>query len=401
MSGARGTVLIVIGQLDLGGTEKHLAAVLPRLAANGFEVAVFALKDGGAVSTMLQQAGVEIHAHRTRQGGVLGLVRAAWHLARVVRRMKPTVVHFFLPAAYVVGLLPSFAHPRAARVMSRRSLSHYQAAYPGLRWLERRFHRALTAALGNSKAVVQELRREGVPDERLGLIYNGVAPRAAAQASRARARRALDVPEQRFVILSVANLIPYKGHADLIDALALAAPHLPADWELVCVGRDDGIGASLRERARAAGLAENCRWAGQVEDVDVYLQAADVSVLASHGEGFSNALLESMAAGLPVVATAVGGNSDAISDGVDGLLVPPRAPRALGDALSRLAEAPGLRARLGERARARVTDAFSEERCVDLYAQLYDNIIARRRLVIPPAARPRADGEPSTETCVD
>jgi glycosyltransferase involved in cell wall biosynthesis len=144
------------------------------------------------------------------------------------------------------------------------------------------------------------------------------------------------------------------------------------------VGRDDGIGADLAARAEAAGLAAQVRFLGQRDDVPDLLAASDIAVSASHEEGSSNAVLEAMAAGLGVVATDAGGNAEAIRPGIDGLLVPPRDPAALGAALVALAGDAGLRARLGDAARARATRDFSLTACVDRYAALYRGLLARK-----------------------
>jgi glycosyltransferase involved in cell wall biosynthesis len=112
-------------------------------------------------------------------------------------------------------------------------------------------------------------------------------------------------------------------------------------------------------------------WLGERADVEELLSASDIFVLPSHQEGFSNALLEAMAARLPAVATAIGGNIDAVSDNETGLLVPVRDPRGLAAAILRLAQAPDLRRSFGEAARRRVEQCFSLQACVDRYERLY------------------------------
>jgi glycosyltransferase involved in cell wall biosynthesis len=174
----------------------------------------------------------------------------------------------------------------------------------------------------------------------------------------------------------VANLIPYKGHADLIDALALAAPRLGLNWRLVIVGRDAGIGAELKRRAGAAGIDDSLLWLGEQPSADALFAAADIAVLASHEEGFSNALIEAMGRRLPAIATTVGGNADAIADGVSGLLVPPRAPAELAAAILRLASDAELRTRLGDAARRRVEREFSLEAAALRHANLYAGLRA-------------------------
>ena len=387
--GIQPRVLLVIGQLDIGGTERHVAQVAPALRARGVDLSVFALKPGGALLGVLAAAGVPVLVHETRRAGARGLVQAAWRLRCVARAMRPDIVHFFLPAAYLVGACAT-AFMSARGVMSRRSLACYQQRYPGVRWLERRLHRRMAAVLANSRAVARELRDEGVPPSRLGVIYNGVADRTAGH-RRETARTALGIGPQALVLVTIANLIPYKGHADLLDALAQARDAMPVDWCLLLVGRDDGIGPALRAQATRLGIAEHVVWCGAVDDVGQYLAAADIGVLVSHEEGFSNAVLEGMAAGLPMIVSEVGGNAEAVIDGVCGRVVPARDPVALASALSELATSSARRERWGQAARTRALRHFTVETCVERYHALYSNVLAGMSSPIPLAATLHAD----------
>ena len=172
------------------------------------------------------------------------------------------------------------------------------------------------------------------------------------------------------------DLIPYKGHGDLLSALGSIRDALVDDWRLLCAGRDDGIGAELRRQAQAAGIDSNVLWLGSRSDIPELYGAADIAVLCSHQEGFSNSLLEAMRAGLGIVATEVGGNAEALDGGSAGLLVPAREPRALAHAIKRLADDPELRSTLGTCARARIADHFSLERSASEHGDLYRRLSA-------------------------
>ena len=191
------------------------------------------------------------------------------------------------------------------------------------------------------------------------------------------ARAALGLDADSLIGVVVANLIPYKGHRDLIDALALAAPKLPPSWQVLCVGADNDLRPELETLAAAKGLAGNLRFLGQRFDVDRLLEAADFGVLPSRAnEGFSNAILESMRAGLPMIVTDVGGNAEAVVDGETGIVVPPADPAALAAALLRVAQDPALRRKLGEAGRERVATQFTLDACVAKYRALYDELLA-------------------------
>ena len=372
---ARPHVLVVTGKLDRGGTELHLLQLLPRLRACELDIAVFALRAGGVLTAALRAAGVPV-IEGTRWRGVLGVCATALHLLLVLLTRRPHIVHCFLPEAYVVGGLCTAWWPRLRRVMSRRSLNHYQARYPGIRLLERLLHRRMHAVLGNSAAVLTQLRAEGVDERRLLLIYNGIdVARRDRATDRVAARARLGIDQAALVGVTVANLIPYKGHADLLAALALARAALPAGSVWFCVGRDDGPGSALRAQAATCGVADLLRWVGEQDDVVDYLACADIGVLPSHEEGFSNAVLEGMAAGLPMVVTAVGGNAEAVVDGDCGLVVPARMPAALAAAMVALAGDPERRRTLGARAQARIRERFTLDACVARYAEFYRSLI--------------------------
>ncbi len=365
-------VLVVTKCLGVGGAERHLAQVLPALQANGIKIVLFVLERGGPLEPVLDAANVVIEGVIPSGSRWRDLVRAGMRLARCIRRQRPDILHFFLPEAYLVGGAVAILVGHRRIIMSRRSLSHYQRGRPLLAQLERLMHHRAIAVLGNSQAVVDELEAETREPGKVGLIHNGIAiPATIGGSTRQRARNRLGLEPSAFVMVVVANLIAYKGHADLITALAWIAPQLPRPWRLLLVGRDEGIGASLRGQAAEGGIAEQIIWLGERDDVEAILPAADVALLVSHQEGFSNALLEAMAQGLAVIATAVGGNRDAIDDRKSGRLVPVKDPERLGEAVLELARDPDLRRRLGTAARERAVGRFSQKACVERYLRLY------------------------------
>lgn len=387
-SGANGgpvDVLFVITDLRVGGSERQIALLATELAKAGMTVAVYGFIDG-PVRRQMERGGVRVIVAPGRIVPPFPVVRNAWlippaciHLLWCLVTVSPRIVHFFLPGAYLLGAPLAVVARIQVRVMSRRSLNVYQRGRV-LRAIERRLHQRMQAVLGNSRAVVRQLQDEGVAPDRLGLIYNGVVlERSDGTPSCEEWRKNIGLSSDGLVINIVANLIPYKGHGDLIGALADIAPDLPAGWRLLIVGRDDGLGAVLKSQAAQHGLAENVLFLGQRDDVAAIHAASDIGVLCSHEEGFSNVILEGMAAGLPMVVTDVGGNAEAVDDGETGLVVPARDPRKLGAAILRLANDPALRARLGEAAHRRVAERFSVRQLVARHRTLYAALTAGQR----------------------
>lgn len=366
-------VLVVTKRLGIGGAERHLAQILPALQANGIKIVLFVLERGGQLEPALEAANVVIEGVTPSGSRWRDLVRAGTRLGRCIRQLRPDLVHFFLPEPYLVGSAVAMLVGHRRTIMSRRSLSHYQRGRPLLARLERLMHYRTMAVLGNSQAVVDDLVAETGQPSKVGLIRNGVAiPATITDSSRRRARNRLLLEESAFVMVVVANLIGYKGHADLIAALARIAPKLSRPWHLLLIGRDEGIGAALRDQAVEVGIAKRMIWLGERDDVEDIFPAADLALLVSHQEGFSNALLEAMAHGLATIATAIGGNCDAIEDARSGRLVPARDPVRLGAAILELSHDANLRERLGAAARERVISHFSQKTCIERYLRLYN-----------------------------
>ena len=382
------SVLYVVDALDIGGTEHHLVRILPELAEAGLRFCVYTLTHKGQLAPRLEERGIPVieppFAALARRLPVpvsrfAILPITSIFLLLVLFQRRPRVVHFFLPASFLVGGFASLAVPLGARVMSRRSLRDYQSRHPILVKVERWLHPRMTAVLGNSRAVLGQLRDEGIPERRLGLIRNGVDSRSfRALAPRRTLRAGLHLAEATLVLAKIANLIPYKGHADLLHALADIKDELPEKWVVLLVGAGNDE-APLRRLSATLNLGPHVRFLGQRGDVPEILGAADIGVLCSHQEGFSNSVLEGMAAGLPMVVTEVGGNPEAVVDGETGIVVKARDRAALAKAILTLATDDRKRLRMGEAGRQRAEALFSLDACVSRYRSLYEGLIEGRQ----------------------
>ncbi len=379
-------ILFVIGSLHVGGTEQHLVSVSRELVRRGWSVSVYSLQGVGHLRAAIEAAGVNLFLPPIRNGQErrsaiwrLGrLTVATVHLFLTMIRLRPDIVHFMLPEAYLLGAPLAFIARRPVRVMSRRSMNVYQLKHPILAVFERFLHRSVSAIVGNSRTIVRELKElEGVAVERLGLIYNGLDLSSFANVNgRQVMRKSLDVGPHTLLMIVVANLIPYKGHLDLIDAFSKVETQGKPDWRLLLVGRDDGMADEIRCRSKAAGIDDKIVLLGQRDDVAGLLLAADIGILCSHQEGFANAILEGMGAGLPMIVTDVGGNSEVVQDGITGLVVSARNPARLAEAIITLSNDAEMRRRLGEAGRRRVAQHFSLETCIDRYEALYRALLA-------------------------
>jgi len=381
-AGSRPALLVVVPSLQLGGTERHLCQVLPRLAGRGWKPTVFTITAKGSLAADLEATGIVVRepplARLLSSAGPVGrsALRAisAIRLTAMIWRSPPGIVHFFLPEAYLLGGLCALTRRKHRLVMSRRSLNVYQTKHRLLAFLERWLHRRMTAILGNSQAIVEQLiGDEAVPEHKVQLIYNGIDTSLFERRRPIReARTALGIDAGALTLVIVANLIPYKGHADLLKALQGICPSLPKNWVLLCAGRIPPASTALISRAAQGCLAGHIRFLGERYDIPELLAAADIGLLCSHQEGFPNSLLEGMAAALPMIVTDVGGNVEAV--GKSAVIVPPHAPDDLGRAILQLTADAARRRDLGDAAQRRVRRRFTIDRCVAAYDRFYTRI---------------------------
>lgn len=386
-------VLYIINNLDVGGAERHLLQVLPRLSDHNIAPTIYTISYKGELAPEFEKAGVRVIAPPFSEnlrhwpklmGRPLLMIGAAWRLWILMWSLRPQIVHFFLPHAYIFGGGISLLYRGATRIMSRRSLNDYQLRHPVTGKFERLLHPFMTAVLGNSKRVCSQLAEEGIVQNRLGLIYNGLDLTVFDNTvSRNVVRSRLGIDNDALVLVLVANLIFYKGHEDLLKALALVRDDLPPGWRILCVGRDTGIGPGLKKQAQELGIDGHVQWLGERRDTADLLCASDIGLLVSHEEGFSNSVLEGMACGLPMVVTNVGGNPEAVQDGGNGFLVPPQDFQAIGQAILKFAHDAELRSAMGESGQARVRKLFTIERCVAQYAVLYQAVTSSNEFNVP------------------
>ncbi len=357
---------MIISELELGGAETLVVALAGRLRAHGLDTVIFSLAAGGALMPAARRSGAELVP--------LGFGRAdprvLGALAYALRKHPVDLLHLHLPRAGVLG-----------RVVARRlglgpivyTEHNVWGAY-GV--VMRRLNQWTMPWADHLIAVSEEVRRcmvtHGVPADHVTTIPNGIDVDAlSTAASRGSSLRGLlGLPGSVPVVGVVANLHPRKG----LDTLVAALPHLlrrRPDVHLVIIGRDDGMGAYLRQLAAVAGVGAMVHLMGQRPDAAALLRQFDVFVLPSRVEGLPVALLEAMALERPVVVTPVGGVPEVVEDGREGLHVPVGDPEAIALAVDRLLRAPEAAETFGRSAAARIRREFGLERMVERHARLY------------------------------
>lgn len=385
-------VLYVIGSLEVGGAEKQLVNLMIGLKNQNItpEVLIFSEKKG--LSSVVENNGIKIHSpyqykltkfilDKIKIKNIkrfVVLMISVFMLLRVNWKIRPDVVHSFLPTAYIISGIVSYFSPKTAFVMSRRNLNNYQNKHKVLTYFEKILHKKIDIACGNSIAVIEDLKRENIPEQNIRLIYNGINCEIydrVDQFALDQLKKNEEISEDSIILSIVANLIPYKGHFDLLRALGKIQNKIEKPWVLLCIGRDDGIKESLIEEAEKYNLSNHIKFLGSRADIPQLLNLSHIGIICSHEEGFSNSILEGMASGLPMVVTNVGGNAEAVLDGHTGFVVPSKCPNLLAEVIFKLIQSPSLRDRYGQNGKNRVQENFSMENCLDQYKKLYHELI--------------------------
>lgn len=370
-------ILFLIDALERpGGTETHLCELSRRLEPMGYLPIVCNLSGQQMMLSRIAEAGVETWPDRIAR---LYLPPGRDVARRIVRRAAGRnirAVHTFHFKSDWLGVWAARALS-CPLISSRRDLGFQQNATRRAiyRWINGR----TDAFVAPSAAVKTSiLRQGGARESDIRLIYNGLDTRRfAAPADRAAARADLGVPPDALLVGMVGNLRPVKGHPVLLHALARLAAAMPrARLVLLGEGAEEG---RLRALAATLGITERVAFAGAGHDIPRALSAMDVFALSSHSEGMSNAVIEAMAAGLPVVATSVGGNPECVAEGETGFLVPPGDDAALADRIGRLLARPEQALAMGAAGRARCRALFDVDVMVRRTVELYDALGCRGR----------------------
>jgi len=358
-------ILHILAERGYSGGEDQLAYVLEGLRRAGHENALM-LQPGAAFAETARRLEIPVHELRMRNDLHLG---AILRLRRVLKRVPVHLVHLADSRAHKLAGWAVFGRRRPPMVVTRRM------DYPLRRGLltRRLYGRVVDDVVAVSEAVAQEVRSIGVKPEQVHVIPDGVDAAAFENLERQRegARAALGFAAEDLVVLSAASLRPRKGQAILVRAFASLAGHVPAA-RLLLAG-EGSERAALEREIEARGLQSRVLLPGRLP-IRRALAAADVACVPSLKEGLSVFSLEAQAAGLPVVASRVGGLSESVSDGESGLLFEPGDETALATSLQALLGDEAERQRLGQAGQARVAAHFTAAEMVRRTVALYEQI---------------------------
>lgn len=370
------TVAFVIDNMRLGGTELNAVRTAERLDRDRFDLRMFCLNAKGPLADRYRAMGVPVTEVPVRSLYGPSMVRTGLHFARELRRQGVQIVH----AHDMYSNIFASIWGRVARVPVVITSRRWWHTCPNrkLRAGNRVAFRLSDAVLANSAAVARSVHEEaGVASAAVWTVPNFADDHAfepLTPAERALVRRGWRVPGDTPVVGCVARLDPLKDHATLLRAVASLRDGVRR-VHLVLIGDGEMRGA-LERLAADLAIADHVTFVGEVRDGQNHHRAFDISVLASLSEGFPNTLVEAMAAGRPVVATAVGGSVDAVVDGETGLLVPPGAPHELSAALKRLLDEPDTRSLMGRAGQERARRLYDARRTVGTLEDMYERLLA-------------------------
>jgi L-malate glycosyltransferase len=348
-------LVLVIGSLGRGGSERQIVEFVQAAHPEHARCTVVCLGSEGPLAEQVRASGANVIALGYER---IASPRVLVRLARVLRREAPDVVYAMLFWGYCVALpLAALVLPSACRVQGRRSLPEADMPrnrrHERLRWLaDRLAHGAIANSLAVGSAVAAHEPSLG---GRIWVVPNGIRAGGLSTVP-ASGDGAVDRDPREVKIVCVANLIPYKGHATLLDALSRLSPR---GWSALLVGEGPER-AALQRRIVADGMQDRVILLGSQDDVGSLLEQADIAVLPSRSEGLPNAAMEAMAYGLPVIGSHVGGLESLLGSGA-GLLVAPGDAVALAQALQRLIEDPSARREMGNIGRDLVLRSLSVE----------------------------------------
>lgn len=368
----RPRVLHLITSFEIGGTERQAVELLKRLDGKRYDVRLAVLRNDGPFYSEIETRFPEVPEFPLTSFYDANAVRQLVRLRRLMRREKIDILHAH-------DFYSSFIGAAAARLCGVRVIASQRhlklSDRRAHKWGTRLIHRLANRILVNSEAIREHIvTNEGARPAKIVVVKNGVVPITSSATNRVELCREVGVDTGVTLVGIVARLQTVKGHRFFIEAAAEVLRRR-TDAHFVLVG-DGPLRTEIANQAAEFGIADSVHFLGDRADVSRLVSAFDLLVLASLHEGLPNAVMEAMAAGVPVVATAVGGTKELISDGETGYLAPSANSPALAERIVFALSDEAHREEIISAARRKITSAFGIERMVESVEALYDEVMA-------------------------
>ncbi len=362
-------VLLIIPTLDQGGAEKQLSLLASRLPRSGFDVHVCVLTRSGPLHKLLDESGIPVHQIRKRWK----LDPAAYlRTKKTIQSLRPDLVHTWIFAANCYGRHAALSAGVRCVIGGERCVDRWKAWHEFA--IDRYLARHSRCVVVNSPGVRDFYAGKGIPIDKLAVVPNGIPEFVPSESvDREALLRELRIPSGSRLIGAVGRLWPQKRIKDLIWAADLLKV-IRDDTHLLIIGDGPQQWRLMRYRDQVR-IQDRVHFLGHRSDVPRLLEHLDCLWLASGYEGQSNAIMEGMAAGKPVVATDIVGNRDLIQSEINGILVPVGDRAAFARRTNQLLDDPALAVQLSQSAQGRMREHFSVESMVGRYAELYERLV--------------------------
>ena len=368
------SILLIGTQMAIGGAQRGLFDQARWFKSHGCKVVVAFFYDKEGFHEKWSQA-VDFPVHNLqayeRGAGLLRqstlLLRGLWRLWSLLRHERFDVVETFTHDSNLLGLPIAWLARVPVRIATHRGKIE---AFP--KWRQILHNVLVNSKIAHTLIAVSEQTRqqaidEGIWENRITVIPNAVKPLGTSSVDRAAVRKELGVNENDIFLLSIGRLTFQKGHEFFVHAISKVISRFPNVKAGIC--GDGPLRSQLETQIKESGLSNQVKLLGAWEDISPLLASAEIFILPSRWEGLSRALMEAMAAGLPVIATQVDGIKDLITDGLNGLLVPSEDAEALGNSILQLIDNAEMRKRIAAAGQAHVLQVHSVE---DMCRKYYD-----------------------------
>jgi glycosyltransferase involved in cell wall biosynthesis len=367
----RPRVLHLITSFEIGGTERQAVELLKRLDGERYDVRLAVLRNEGPFYSEIEARFPDVPEFPLTSFYDANAVKQLARLRRLMRREKIDILHahdFY--SSFIGGAAARLCGVRVIASQRHLKLSDRRAH----KWGTRLIHRLANRILVNSEAIREHIvNNERAQPDKIVVVKNGVAPTTSSAKNRVELCRELGVDTRVTLVGMVARLQTVKGHRFFIEAAADILQRRP-DAHFVLVG-DGPLRTEIENQAAELGITDRVHLLGDRADVSRLVSAFDLLVLASLHEGLPNAVMEAMAAGVPVVATAVGGTRELITDGETGYLSPSANSAALAERILFALGDEVHRDEIISAARRKITSKFGIERMVESVEALYDELM--------------------------
>jgi glycosyltransferase involved in cell wall biosynthesis len=374
------TIMFPTNFMGIGGAEQQLLELVRGIDKARFEPLVVTLYPNGSLEPEIRQIpGVESFSVNRKGKLDFSVIKK---ILSLLRQKRVDIIQPFLTPATFFGLVSAAIHRTPVKVVTERSGAGLPAhlGYKLYQKVEDFLTRYADWVVPNSEAGKSFLMDRGINPERIRVIYNGLNLERLVpdQTKVARIREQMELPQDGIVVGMTANLNPAKDYATFLEGAMTVHQAVP-QTRFAILG-DGPLRPSVEAMARTLGVAPFVTFFGHQRDIASYIASFDIACLCSnYVEGCSNATIETMALGKPVVVSDVGGNREVVDHGSTGLLVPVRDPQALAEGVLTLTRQPGFAQEIGQRGREMVHTKFSLARMVHDYEQLYEQAIRLKR----------------------